>query len=474
MADRDESEKPTAVTRCADLGGADFLRAMRMAFAPSAIFLVLAALVICFAWGTLLDWAWVKAGHGISGGDVAPSVTALLGDDGPDDAMDVGRGVFEVWWSRERAAFGGCLVSVRHLRFFGSPGGSDLLPQGAGQWMPPGALAGDSGLLGCIRMGMQAVVQMFTGNWLFAILFFGVSLLVCALAGGAVCRLHAVEYAKGTAIGLHDGLAFARDRYWSGFVMAPLMPLVFVVLLVLALGVGGMVLSIPWLGDLVGGAMFVLALAMGFLAALAIVMAVVGGSFYWPAVAATGCDAMDGVLNSSAYIRSRPGRSIWYLFVTLVLVCLTWVAVSAFVWLGLRVTNVCVGAGTDVWTSRDAVAGRLDLPEGSKLDAVWSMRGPGGLIGEAPYQLRAHDHVSRFLVGIWVRLAASVPLAAAVSVWLACSTVVFFLLRREVDNVEAEDIDLSGLESGETLAEPEPSEGESTSEPPPATPPEQG
>ena len=374
MADTCTSDKPQAAGWWTFVSGADFQRALGMAFGPSRIFLVLFALAVCFLWGMVLNWVAVRVDRSITSEGVSQAVGVI-----------------------------------------------------------------------------------------FTVLLYGVSLLVWALLGGAVCRMNAVEFARGERLECRTALAFARQHFWSGFFLAPLMPLIFVVLLALILCIGGMVMSIPWLGDIVCGLLFFLAIGLGLLAALAIVTTVAGWSFYWPAVATTGCDAMDGALNTSAYLRSRLGRSLWYLLVIVVLVCVTWVVATAFVWLGLWVTNVSVEAGTDLWTSREAASEQIFLGEGSKLDAVWSIGPPPwSLFGEIGHVSKAGDRVSWFLVRIWVFLAGGLPWAAAVSVWFACSTAGFFLLRREVDKVELTSVDLTDMESGDAAGEPE--------EAPPETP----
>ena len=378
MADTNTSDKSQAAGWWTFVSGADFQRALGMAFGPGKIFLVLFALAACFLWGLILNWVAVKVDQGITSDGVSRAVGVL-----------------------------------------------------------------------------------------FTVLFYGVSLLVWAWLGGAVCRMNAVEFARGERLECRTALAFARQHLWSGFFLAPLMPLIFVVLLALILCIGGMVMSIPWLGDIVCGLLFVLAIGLGLLAALAIVTTVAGFSFYWPAVATTGCDAMDGVLNTSAYLRSRLARSIWYLLVIVVLVCVTWIVATAFIWLGLWVTNVSVEAGTDLWTSREAVSEQAFVGEGSKLNAVWVIGAPWwNLFGAIEHMPTTGDRISWFLVRIWVLLAGGLSWAAAVSVWFACSTAGYFLLRREVDNVELTSVDPAGLEADDAGGEPEKAPGEAPTETP--------
>lgn len=287
----------------------------------------------------------------------------------------------------------------------------------------------------------------FADHPVYALCFFLPSLVVWSLLCGAVCRMNALEFGMGRQIDVADGVSFARRNLLTGFLAAPLMPAVFVVALGVLLLIGGLVLSIPWFGDIVGGLLFPLAMVVGLLIAYLIVGSVLSATLFWPAVATDGYDGTECVTHCISYVQNRPVRTLWYWLVSAVVIGVAMYLLTWFVWLGLSSTHRFVGYGTDVFTNRGA-----ESVSDSKLDSLWTVNGPSQWFGPAQYDLHNYEKPSRGLIAFWVALLGGLMWALFVNLWLAAGTIAYFLLRREIDEVDDDEVYEAG-ESEDILVE---------------------
>ena len=370
-------------------------RTFGLAIHPSKLALAWVATALTWLWGSVLDRIWVAADAGVNG-----------------------QGIFKA-----------CC---------------DFQP------MPPdlSAMSGMSGppVLMCPVLGGAG--WMLTQHPWYALLFIVGCLLIWSLFGGAICRIAAVQFARDEKIGLGDSLSFVKQRYVGGFLLAPLLPVFIVLLVSLMLAVGGLFLRIPWLGDVVGSLLFVFAILGGAVIAFVVLGALVGGSLFWPTVAAEGSESLDAVSRSFNYIFAKPWHTVFYALVAFVYGSLCFLFVKLIAYMTLAATHCSVGLWCD------------------KLDRLWTMPSFGELLAVSE-QVSGIEHVSRWVIVFWVFLVVVAVWAFLASFWLSASTVIWFLLRKENDAVDLEDVYLDTYEETEytpvdQLATPEPQ--------PPATP----
>ena len=124
----------------------------------------------------------------------------------------------------------------------------------------------------------------------------------------AICRNSFRNVARDEQIPLKTALTFARRKF-VGFLSAPLLPVLLIVVIGAMLFVGGLVLSVPVLGEVLGGLLMVLALVGGAIIALVLVGVAGGGGLLWPTVAVEGSDGFDAMSRSYSYFYSRPWRT---------------------------------------------------------------------------------------------------------------------------------------------------------------------
>ena len=106
---------------------------------------------------------------------------------------------------------------------------------------------------------------------LFSIWF----LVLWAIFGGAVSRIAAVHVARDEKMSIRAALKFSVSKFLS-FLFAPVIPLLIIIAVGLLVTVGAVIIgNIPFLGPIIIGALFFLALAAGFV--MALVLRFLGG-----------------------------------------------------------------------------------------------------------------------------------------------------------------------------------------------------
>ncbi|HMO26278.1 MAG TPA: hypothetical protein PKB10_08410, partial [Tepidisphaeraceae bacterium] len=100
-------------------------------------------------------------------------------------------------------------------------------------------------------------------------------LLLWSIFGGAICRIAAVHAARDEKISVRESLKFSTGKLIS-FFSAPLIPLIVLVVIGLVVAAGGFVGNIPWIGPIVIGLAFFLALIAGLLMTL-VLLGTIGG-----------------------------------------------------------------------------------------------------------------------------------------------------------------------------------------------------
>ncbi|HEY7090406.1 MAG TPA: hypothetical protein VH518_20080, partial [Tepidisphaeraceae bacterium] len=132
---------------------------------------------------------------------------------------------------------------------------------------------------------------------IFAIWF----LIVWAVFGGAISRIAAVQVCRDEKISFRQALGFSTAKFLS-FISAPVIPLLIVVVVGLIIAIGALVFNVPFLGPIVGGLLFVLALAAGFVMTLVLIGLVGGFNLMYPTIAVEGSDSFDAISRSFSYL----------------------------------------------------------------------------------------------------------------------------------------------------------------------------
>ncbi|NOT00554.1 MAG: hypothetical protein HOP29_07990 [Phycisphaerales bacterium] len=396
------------------LGVGSVLRTFKMAVHPYRLVLALAAIFLTYSWGTMLDWTWTAMDRG-----VRPDAVQRYLAWSSRSAGDVSgkAGVFATWRGFEVECIHNAILSVRFGRLIGT---TDV---GGPTVITAGMVSSDSarGVFANVVLMGRGMVWMISHHFVYAALFWGVAILIWGFFGGAICRTAAVQLARGETLGLTPALLYARDKLFGGFFMAPVIPLVICLIVGLFLAAGGLFLRIPYLGDLVGGLAFFLALFGGLIIAMVLVGGVAGGSLFWPTIAVEGSDGFDAISRSFSYVFARPVRALWYATAAITVGSFGWMLVRFVLWLALASTHLFVDFGSGTKLSH--------LWDAPTVESMYRMAGEAVAGGGVRFAAAA-------VIGLWVLPVIALPWAFLASFYLCASTAIYFLLRFDVDGTE--------------------------------------
>ena len=420
-------------------------RTFRIAVHPSKLLLALAALLLIYAGGRALDGVWRDdhlAKQAEFDYDTFAGATSVADyqqrliermrrsdiDADTDLRVDTHRGIFISFFEHQ----------VRHVNYV--TGG--VL---SGRWFGPFGVF-DS-VWGFIARGPGRLL--YFHPW-YALLFFAWFLLVWSLFGGAIARIAAVHVARDEKISVRQALRFSISKVLS-FLFAPLIPLLIILVIGVIVSVTGWVLlHIPYAGPIVTGLLFFLALLAGFIITLVALGTVGGFNLMFPTVAVEGSDSFDAISRSFSYVFARPWRMLFYTVVAIIYGSLTYLFVRLFIFVMLLSTHFFVGwfLGGEpgkYWKGTGGGNNALMWPAPTWNDLTYNVNYEG---------LKWSEKVAAGEISFWVYLTIGLLGAFAISFYFSANTIIYYLMRREVDATELDDVYVEETEDefGEPVA----------------------
>jgi hypothetical protein len=287
------------------------------------------------------------------------------------------------------------------------------------------------------------------------------TLATWALFGGAITRIAAVQVARGEKIGLREAVRFTAKRILS-YLMAPLFPLAFVLLLLIIMVIFGILHMIPVFGDVVwDGLLWWVMLIFGLVMAVTLV-----GLVGWPLMSATisteGTDSWEAVSRSYSYVYQRPWHYVWYSLIAIaygaVLVFFVGFMGSLTVYLAKwgvsqtpfiskadrEPTFLFVYAPTSFgWRTlllEGATVHGQKIVDNGEINQQANDDYVGRTSYDGPDRLRGWNKVGAFLVAIWLYLMFLLMLGFGYSYFWGASTIIYLLMRRHVDAAEMDEV----------------------------------
>jgi hypothetical protein len=385
-------------------------RAFRVATHLSKLVLAVMLLIALYLGGRIMDAVWSKA---------APAHMAHAGDLGVFEigkTVDQAQGVFITFFSHQARTVNNVAASVAYADWRGVVNSIFAFFVDGPRWL-------------------------FLEHPVFGLIFTAWFLVVWSIFGGAICRIAAVHVARDEKIAVRQALRFSIGKVLS-FVFAPVIPLAIFFALGAALALVGLVLlHVPYVGPIVVGGLFIVAIAAAFVMALVLLGMVGGFNLMYPTIAVEGSDSFDAISRSFSYVYARPWRMVFYTLLAVLYGALTYLFVRFFVFLLLSLAHYFVG-----WFMSPAgVANRWDvLWPWQPFDWQWL---GGRLAYEPKYQsLNWGQKAGAGLLSFWVYMTITLVGAYAVSFYFSANTIIYFLLRREVDATELDDVYVEEIE----------------------------
>ncbi len=302
-------------------------------------------------------------------------------------------------------------------------------------------------LLGCMISVGAGSSWLITQRPCYAAMFGIMKLVIVGLFGVAICRHSAVQSARDESIGFTAAIKFARGK-WKESILAPLIPIGIIIIGAVCLLAGGLIGAIPAVGHVVSGVLYGLALLGGFALALVFIGFVLGAHLMWPTIAVESSDAFDAVQRGFGYIGQRIWNAAFYGVALMVYGAISVAMVRLIAMLVLKLTHAFTGIGIGFFghltSSQTATVSKLDamwsMPEWSELPLL-PMAGRVPFWGEfALAPLSGTEMVAMWLIACWVFMLVTLVAAFIISFYFCGVTEVYFLLRRDVDATDWEEI----------------------------------
>jgi hypothetical protein len=273
-------------------------------------------------------------------------------------------------------------------------------------------------LVNVFRLGLTATevsYQLLCGLW---------ALAVWGLLAGAITRFAAVRLAAEERVGFAAMMQYASGK-WRSYFAAPLIPLVGVAIIVLFLAAAGAIARMP-LGAVLIGITWPLALLGALVMAILLLGLLFGWPLMWPTISAEGRDSFDALGRCYTYVFQRPLHYLFYVVVAAAFGGLGWYFVSHFAAAVIYLTHwgLSWGAGNDL-----------------AYELVYT---PMSDVAEA---LKP----AAYLVRLWDELVKLLAAGFLFSYFWTAMTAIYFLLRRDADATEMDEVFLGDERLAEGL-----------------------
>jgi hypothetical protein len=347
-------------------------------------------------------------------------------------------GLFDVYFGYESNQVSNVFHAVREWNWFGEEPVAEENLLAINPLGDPYPQHNAPGVLQSVwRFAYVGPTWLLTQHPLYFILFGTVFLVLWSIFGGAICRIAAVHVARDEKMSIRSALMFSGGKFLS-FLFAPIIPLMIVVVIGLLVTAGCAVANIPVIGPILVGATFILALAAGFLMSLVLLGLVGGFNLMYPTVAVEGSDSFDAISRSFSYLYARPWRLGFYTLVSIVYGTAAFLFVRLFIVLMLMLTHQF--AGLAVFTHAESTA------------PLWNNLWPNpGTAARLTYDIDSlgltdAQEIGARLIWLWVHLIIALLGAFVVCFYFSANTIIYYLLRREVDATDMDDVYLEQVD----------------------------
>jgi hypothetical protein len=383
-------------------------RTFRMAIQPTKLIIIFSALIIIglASWIMDLNKTVVARDDGVTELDIYIINSGQLRQfiEENKEFMNQRRGVFSTLWHYTATTFQASVDSVFALEI--------------------------KGVEKNVKDYFKAAGWALRYHFICCIIFFVICLAVISVAGGAICRIAALQFARGEKPGLTEALRFSTQRFTS-FFAAPLTPIGIIIVPVLFIFILGLIGNIPWVGELIIGISMPLALIAGALVTVVLIGMFAGFNLMFPAIAYDGSDCFDAISRSFSYVYAKPWRMGFYTTIAAVYGAISYTFVRYFAFILLLVTNLFLELGVWVESSKDV----------DKLTAIWPKPTFIKLINyKDVVTTNRTESIGAFLIYLFLLAVVGLVVSFIISFYFSANTIIYSLMRCKVDNTAIEDM----------------------------------
>jgi hypothetical protein len=395
-------------------------RAFRVAIHPYKLLLGLLLMLTILLGGKALDRLW--PGKYLA---VYDEVTLFQTATSPEDfqwernaALPASYGLFRTFVAYEVTQFTGVAQSVVRNQWFHTETQTGVIGHG-------------------YHMLITGPEWLARTHPIFLLAFCMLMLIAWSLFGGAIARLAAVNVARDEKVSIRQALNFSLGKFFS-FASAPIIMLLIVVVIGVALSIASLLGNIPFIGPAIVGALFFVALLAAFIQTLLILATVGGFNLMYPTVAVEGTDSFDAISRSFSYVFARPWRMLFYTVVSVGYGAVTFLFVRLFILLMLMLAHHFVELGMFVKNANGF----------SIFDAMWPSPEQTGRLSFRPNldQLDFTGRIGARFLAFWLYFVIGLVGAYCISFYFTANTIIYLLIRRELDATEMDEVYLEQTE----------------------------
>lgn len=266
---------------------------------------------------------------------------------------------------------------------------------------------------------------------IYCIIFFVIVLSVLSIGGGAICRIAALQFARGEKPGLTEAIRYSTKRFIS-FFTTPLAPFGIIACIGLFILLWGLMGNIPYAGEIIVGIGMPLSLMAGALIAVIFIGAFVGFNMMFPAVAYDGSDCFDAISRSFSYVYAKPWHMLFYTSIAAIYGSICYTFIRYFAFLSLWITRFSVRIA--LWVNDGA-------DQTNKLTAIWPKPEFKDLLGSTgPAPTNQTETIAAFLIYLFLLVVVGLVVSFIISFYFSANTIIYSLMRGKVDHTPQEDI----------------------------------
>ena len=279
----------------------------------------------------------------------------------------------------------------------------------------------------------------------YCLIFAAINLCIVSVGGGAICRIAALQFARGEKPGVTESLRFSIKRFTS-FFGTPIVPMIIVAIAGACIAIIGLISNIPLgLGELAVGVLMLPALAAGAIIAAVVLGAIGGFNLTFPAVAYDGSDSLDAVSRSFNYVYAKPWRLGFYTAIAVIYGAICYIFVRFFAFLLLWSTYRGLRLGAITQSARG-------LPD--KIAAIWPEPSFSRLVAYSSAAGNWSESAAAFLVYLSALVIVGLVASFIISFYFSSNTVIYAMMRNQVDETPLEQIYTEVEETKGQPAEP--------------------
>ena len=291
------------------------------------------------------------------------------------------------------------------------------------------------------------------------------SLAVWAFAGGVITRMAAIQLAGKGPVKVMDAVKFVSARYF-GYLLAPLVPLAIIAVVVLGLICYGVLGLIPLFGDVLFLGLGLPVVIGGGAVMAVFLVGLVGYPLMYTTLSAEGdaSDTFDALSRSINYVYQAPWQYAWYLLVTVLYGAIVTFFVLFFMSLSVYMGKWAVGLTASAvyqeqkpdylfiyapesfgWKElllKDSpyAVKEVDTPkEGGRFAKEYVPAEPEKNASERA-KFYAFNKWGAGLVCFWLTLFFLMMLGFSYSFFWSAATMIYFLMRKQADEIEMDEV----------------------------------